>query len=372
MNHQVFVSYSSHDREIAFRVCRALESAGVRCWIAPRDIAAGADWGGSIARAIDATEVVVLVFSSNADNSDQIKKELVLAGNASKVVIPARVENLVPANPSFRYELASRQWIDLFDNWEAGIARIIGTIGGETGRSDGTQAAFPSGGESSDRQPVAPKAPATDPVQRKSRLAIVGVVAIALLAVGAVVVMRDRSGDRPTVAERQRQDATATKEKGEVESKQQKADAGQTAAAKEAELLQEAARAFKPEISSFKVTYKGTLAARGVTAISGFETTIDLDDDILDGAVNYPPCRKLGFSGEIKKSGDIEDFPHIPSLIDRDEACPYAAQIVAGKKVPGGLEITLSIVRYGVQQTELRGMLKRKLSLGKPRSANSK
>lgn len=212
MNHQVFVSYSSHDREIAFRVCRALESAGVRCWIAPRDIAAGADWGGSIARAIDATEAVVLVFSSNADNSDQIKKELVLAGNASKVVIPARVENLVPLNPSFRYELASRQWIDLFDNWEAGIARIIGTIGGETGRSDGTQAASPSGGESSDRQPAAPTAPATDLVQRKSRLAVVGAVVAALLATGAVIVTRDRSGDEP---------ATATKEKGEAASKQQ-------------------------------------------------------------------------------------------------------------------------------------------------------
>ena len=125
---RVFVSYSSHDREVAQRVCRSLEKAGVRCWIAPRDIAPGANWGGSIAEAIDDSVAMVLVFSRSADNSDQIKKELVLAGDSHKVVIPARVEDLLPIDPSFRYELSSRQWIDLFDDWEAGIARIVERI----------------------------------------------------------------------------------------------------------------------------------------------------------------------------------------------------------------------------------------------------
>src|SRR5260221_3065962 len=38
----VFLSYASHDTEIANTVCQFLEARGVRCWIAPRDVAPGA------------------------------------------------------------------------------------------------------------------------------------------------------------------------------------------------------------------------------------------------------------------------------------------------------------------------------------------
>jgi hypothetical protein len=38
----VFLSYASRDTDIANTVCRELESRGIRCWIAPRDVAPGA------------------------------------------------------------------------------------------------------------------------------------------------------------------------------------------------------------------------------------------------------------------------------------------------------------------------------------------
>ena len=38
MNHNVFISHSSHDKEIANAICHYLEDGGIRCWIAPRDI----------------------------------------------------------------------------------------------------------------------------------------------------------------------------------------------------------------------------------------------------------------------------------------------------------------------------------------------
>ena len=31
-------------------------------------------------------------------------------------------------NPAFRYELATRQWIDLFENWETEIERLVSQI----------------------------------------------------------------------------------------------------------------------------------------------------------------------------------------------------------------------------------------------------
>lgn len=197
---RVFVSYSSHDREVAQRVCQSLEKAGVRCWIAPRDIAPGANWGGSIAEAIDDAIAMVLVFSRNADNSDQIKKELVLAGDAHKVVIPARVEDLLPINPSFRYELSSRQWIDLFDDWEVGIARIVERIQQITPPPVPTEAPAPSPAPG----PVSAPVPAAGPVA-KSRAGLYAAVAVAVaaLAVGGYFIVANRAAPpAPALAER--------------------------------------------------------------------------------------------------------------------------------------------------------------------------
>lgn len=39
MAHDIFISYSSRDKPITEGVCANLESADIRCWIAPRDIA---------------------------------------------------------------------------------------------------------------------------------------------------------------------------------------------------------------------------------------------------------------------------------------------------------------------------------------------
>ena len=52
MAHDVFISYSSKDKAIADAICATMEQAGVRCWIAPRDILPGMNWGASIVQAL--------------------------------------------------------------------------------------------------------------------------------------------------------------------------------------------------------------------------------------------------------------------------------------------------------------------------------
>jgi hypothetical protein len=53
MAFDVFISYSTKDKLAADATCAALEAAGVRCWIAPRDIMPGAEWGAAIVKALD-------------------------------------------------------------------------------------------------------------------------------------------------------------------------------------------------------------------------------------------------------------------------------------------------------------------------------
>lgn len=43
-----FARHSSKDKPVANAVVAALEARGVRCWVAPRDILAGQDWGEAI------------------------------------------------------------------------------------------------------------------------------------------------------------------------------------------------------------------------------------------------------------------------------------------------------------------------------------
>jgi hypothetical protein len=123
----IFVSYSSKDETVARTICDALESRGLKCWIANRDVAPGENFQEAIFRAIRNAKVMVLVFTQNANNSDEIKKELGLASHHKVVVIPVRVEDVLP-NEALSYELTIRQWIDIFDDWERGIERLSSRI----------------------------------------------------------------------------------------------------------------------------------------------------------------------------------------------------------------------------------------------------
>jgi hypothetical protein len=124
----IFISYSSIDQRIAETICDALQSRGYPCWIACRDIDPGENFQEAIVKAIRSAKLMILVFTSNANNSDEIKKEVVLAGRHRVTVVPVRVEDVVP-NDALAYEFATRQWIDLFKDWERNIEQLTLRIG---------------------------------------------------------------------------------------------------------------------------------------------------------------------------------------------------------------------------------------------------
>ena len=81
MAHDVFVSHSVKDKAVADAVVARLEAESVTCWIAPRDVVPGADWGESIINAIESNRIMVLIFSQSANASPQIKREVERAVN---------------------------------------------------------------------------------------------------------------------------------------------------------------------------------------------------------------------------------------------------------------------------------------------------
>jgi hypothetical protein len=111
MEFDVFISYSSTDKTAAFAACAVLESAGVRCWIAPRDIRPGGEYGAAIIEAIEQSRVMVLIFSSSANSSRQIAREIERAVSKGIPLVPVRIEAVAPTK-SMEYFLGAIHWLD--------------------------------------------------------------------------------------------------------------------------------------------------------------------------------------------------------------------------------------------------------------------
>jgi TIR domain-containing protein len=96
MPYMVFISHSNKGHATAEAICNHLESAGIKCWIAPRDIAAGSDWAKGIMRGIGDCRVLVLVFTGHANDSEHVGREVAKASSLGLAVIPFRTEAVNP------------------------------------------------------------------------------------------------------------------------------------------------------------------------------------------------------------------------------------------------------------------------------------
>ena len=156
MSHDVFLSYSSADKAAAESVVRGLEESGIRCWMAPRDIPAGAEYGQEILEAVKACRVCVVLFSAGANASPHVRREVERAVSAQKHIVPFRVENIEPTG-AMEYALGNTHWLDAFSGQVEGhiatlvstARRLLGT--GSTGRGG---AASPARAPISDRPSI--------------------------------------------------------------------------------------------------------------------------------------------------------------------------------------------------------------------------
>ncbi len=122
-----FVSHSSADAATAHKIVETLEAKGVRCWMAPRDIRPGLDFQQEIVTALESVRCLILLFSSKANESEHVHREVLLADNAKTPVYPVRIEDVMPSG-AMKYQLANRQWLDFFDDRNAVLDALVGRI----------------------------------------------------------------------------------------------------------------------------------------------------------------------------------------------------------------------------------------------------
>jgi hypothetical protein len=82
--HRLFISHSSKDAALAQSICEGLEHRGIRCWIAPRNLRVGETWASGCLRGIEESDAFLLLASTKALESVQVKGEVSLAHSLRK------------------------------------------------------------------------------------------------------------------------------------------------------------------------------------------------------------------------------------------------------------------------------------------------
>jgi hypothetical protein len=111
MDFDAFISYATADKTVADAACAVLEAAGIRCWVAPRDISPGREYAAAIIDAIDRCRVMVLIFSSRANDSSQVRREIERGASKGVAIMPVRIEKVMPTK-SMEYFLGDIHWLD--------------------------------------------------------------------------------------------------------------------------------------------------------------------------------------------------------------------------------------------------------------------
>lgn len=121
--HDVFISYSTKNSDIANKICYVLEQNNLKCWIAPRNISSGRIYVDEIADAIKSTKIVVLVYSKYSQESKYVNNEINMAFSNNKPIISFNIDDSLPKE-DMEYYLKVTQWLSAFPNPEAELETL--------------------------------------------------------------------------------------------------------------------------------------------------------------------------------------------------------------------------------------------------------
>lgn len=108
----VFISHAHQDRASAEQLLAALESRGIKCWSAPRDVPPGGSYAESILRGIENSTCFVLVFTQHSNLSPHVLREVERALTLGINIIPVRFDDS-GVSKSLDYLLATVHWLSV-------------------------------------------------------------------------------------------------------------------------------------------------------------------------------------------------------------------------------------------------------------------
>jgi hypothetical protein len=123
----IFMSYSRSDLQQADSWIAHLEQFGYRVWIDRAGIRGGQQWMATIVRAIEDAEAVLLLLSPNSARSDNVRREIDLAMQSRKRIIPVEIQaTTIPA--ALLYQLAGVQLVQVWKDRRGGLPLVMAAL----------------------------------------------------------------------------------------------------------------------------------------------------------------------------------------------------------------------------------------------------
>ncbi|MEP7209928.1 MAG: toll/interleukin-1 receptor domain-containing protein [Alphaproteobacteria bacterium] len=126
---QVFVSHSTEDVAIALQVVATLKAGGVNVWIAPDSIPPGVAYNEAIVAGLPASDTLAVLVSKAANASKHVAREVALADDHGKRILPIRIEPIEPSD-GLAYYLNLPQWVEWHSHGAAAMAPVIALLRG--------------------------------------------------------------------------------------------------------------------------------------------------------------------------------------------------------------------------------------------------
>ena len=124
MAHDVFISYSRKDTEVAQKVYDALDAEGVECFFDTEDIAIGEDFAQRIANAVFGCKAMVFIWSDSSNQSPNTANEIALAIEFDKTIVPFKITKLTTAS-TLAYHLLKLNRIDAIPVEDSHIRELV-------------------------------------------------------------------------------------------------------------------------------------------------------------------------------------------------------------------------------------------------------
>ena len=110
----VFISYARGDSTVREKIQQTLEQAGIHCWVDTQDITPGEKWMSGIEDALKQSRAMIVLWSTEAQDSDYIEREFHGAEELNLPIIPVITEgHKIP----LRFK--DRSVIFLSDGWQS-------------------------------------------------------------------------------------------------------------------------------------------------------------------------------------------------------------------------------------------------------------
>lgn len=101
-----------------------VESRGFKCWMAPRDVPAGANYATQIVKAIRQCDAMIVIVSKNLCNSGHATNEISIAFDKNKIIIPFLIED-IQFPDELIYYLNRKHWIHYQGNYRKSLPTLV-------------------------------------------------------------------------------------------------------------------------------------------------------------------------------------------------------------------------------------------------------